>query len=469
LAHYGTGAVMAVPAHDERDFDFAKKFGLPINEVIKSVDGKSSIDQNAFTDDGALVNSGEYDGLTSAEARQKLTKWLEKENVGRGTINYKLRDWLVSRQRYWGAPIPIIYCKKCGEVPVPEKDLPVKLPGDVDFMPTGESPLVTSKKFHDVKCPKCGASARRESDTMDTFVCSSWYYLRYADNKNDQEFASKEMLKKWLPVDLYVGGAEHTVLHLLYARFFTKVLHKLGYVNFDEPFSKMRHQGMILAPDGRKMSKSWGNVINPDDVVAEYGADALRLYEMFMGPLEDAKPWNTKGIVGVSRFLERVWKLKPSAKDGKNLENLLHKTIKKVSEDIENLKFNTAISAMMILVNESNGGEAMTKQQHEIFLKLFSPFAPHLAEELWNQAGNKNSIFVEAWPKYDETLTKDESIEMIVQINGRVRGKFSVPANITEEEAIKMASCDDVIKKWLEGKEPKKVIFVKGRLVNIVV
>jgi len=469
LAHYGTGAVMAVPAHDERDFDFAKKFNLLIDEVIKSNDGQSSIDKEAYTEDGVLINSGEFNGLASAAARKKLTQWLEKEKIGKGTINYKLRDWLVSRQRYWGAPIPIIYCDKCGQVPVPERDLPVLLPGDVDFMPTGESPLAISKKFHDVKCPKCGGVARRESDTMDTFVCSSWYYLRYADNKNDEEFASKEMLKKWLPVDLYLGGAEHVVLHLLYARFFTKVLHKFGYINFDEPFLKLRHQGMILAPDGRKMSKSWGNVINPDDVVAEYGADALRLYEMFMGPLEEAKPWNTKGIVGVARFLERIWKLKPAAEDGKNLESLFHKTIKKVSEDIENLKFNTAISAMMILVNESNGGEAMTKQQYEIFLKLFAPFAPHMAEELWNILGHKESVFAEAWPRYDEALAKDEVIQLPVQINGKVRAILTVPASVSEEEVTKLSMSDSNIIKWLEGREPRKVIFAKGRLVNIVV
>ena len=493
LAHYGTGAVMAVPGHDERDFEFAKKFKLQIDEVIKSIDGKSSIEKEAYTEDGVLINSGEYDGLASAEARKKLTQWLEKNEIGKKTINYKLRDWLVSRQRYWGAPIPIIYCDKCGEVPVPEKDLPVLLPDDVDFMPTGESPLAKSKKFQNVKCPKCGGVARRESDTMDTFVCSSWYYFRYADVKNSKEFTGKEMLKKWLPVDLYVGGAEHVVLHLLYSRFFTKVLHNLGYIEFDEPFLKLRHQGIILSEDGRKMSKSLGNVITPDSVVAEYGADALRMFEMFMGPLEDMKPWNTKGIIGISRFLERAWKLglavqkkyslseapkgakskgkpdEPSTSSGNNFNTLLHKTIKKVSEDIENLKFNTAISALMILVNESNGGETMTKEQYETFLKLLSPFAPHISEELWSALGHKNSIFTEKWPEYDKNLIKEDTIELVVQINGRVRGKFSVPADISEKEATNIVMSDITILKWLDGKEPKKVIFVKGRLVNIVV
>jgi leucyl-tRNA synthetase len=474
--------------------------------------------------------------LTSEQARKKLTQWLEKEKIGRGTINYKMRDWLVSRQRYWGAPIPIIYCpnsdchsresgnpdsgsrvkpgmtecsktvidgKEYSMVAVPEKDLPVELPTDVDFMPTGESPLKKSKTFHDVKCPVCGKKAFRESDTMDTFVCSSWYYFRYPSThsaRSGQAAFDPELTRKWLPVDLYVGGAEHTVLHLLYSRFFTKVLHKLGYIDFDEPFAKLRHQGIILAEDGRKMSKSLGNVITPDSVVEQYGADALRMFEMFMGPLEDAKPWNTKGIIGISRFLERIWKLKPqitSSKsqtnhkaqnsksknkkevilsEAKNLEPLLHKTIKKASEDIENLKFNTAISAMMILVNESNGGANMSKEQYEIFLKILSPFAPHMAEELWSQLDRPStalraakSIFAEKWPEYDKNLIKEETIELVVQINGKVRGKFSVPADISEDEAIKMASCDDAIKKWLGGKEPKKVIFVKGRLVNIVV
>lgn len=482
LAHYGTGAVMAVPAHDERDYDFAKKFNLPIDEVIKSKDGKSNIEKGAYTEDGVLINSDGYDGLTSAEARKKLTGWLEKEKIGKGTINYKLRDWLVSRQRYWGAPIPIIYCEKCastgsaqdGMIPVPEKDLPVLLPEDVDFMPTGESPLAKSKKFQDVKCPKCGGPARREADTMDTFVCSSWYYFRYADPKNDKEFASKELIKKWLPVDLYVGGAEHTVLHLLYSRFFTKVLHNLGYIDFDEPFAKMRHQGIVLAEDGRKMSKSLGNVVNPDDVVKEYGADSLRMFEMFMGPLEDMKPWNTKGIIGIKRFLDRIWNLEPEAKEtNPEFNALLHKTIKKVGEDIEALKFNTAISAMMILINESNGGKNFTKEQYEAFLKILSPFAPFMTEELWNKAcperSRRESIFKESWPKYDEKLIREEKVELIVQINGKMRGKFSVPSQIGEEEAKKLALADENIKKWLEGKEPKKVIFVKGKLLNIVI
>lgn len=475
LAHYGTGAVMAVPAHDQRDWEFAKKFNLPIVEVVKSENGKSSINKEAFVDDGILINSEDYNALGSAQAREKMAKWLGQQGIGKKTINYKLRDWLVSRQRYWGAPIPIIYCKKDGIVTVPEKDLPVKLPKDVDFMPHGESPLARSKSFHNVKCPICGAKARRESDTMDTFVCSSWYYLRYADPKNKKEFASKAQLQKWLPVDLYVGGAEHTVLHLLYSRFFTKVLHNLGYIDFDEPFAKMRHQGIILAEDGRKMSKSLGNVVNPDDVVAQYGADSLRMFEMFMGPLVDAKQWDTKGIIGISRFLERVWRTSKgianheSGIKNKGLERLVHKTIKKVSKDIENLRFNTAISAMMILVNEFSKEKEIFLIHYSKFLILLSPFAPHIAEELWSQLGHKKSIFTEKWPQYDPALVKEETIELVVQINGKVRARLSVPADISEEDARNLSLSDEGIKKWLDGKEPKKLIFVKGRLVNIVV
>ena len=406
LAHYGTGAVMAVPGHDQRDYEFAKKFNLPIVEVIKSKIGKSSIEKEAFLDDGILINSEDNDGLTSEEARKELTIWLDKNKIGKKTINYKLRDWLISRQRYWGAPIPIIYCDSCGAVPVPEKDLPVLLPDDVDFMPTGESPLARSKKFQDVKCPKCGAKAKRESDTMDTFVCSSWYYFRYADPHNEKEFVAKEKIKKWLPVDLYVGGAEHTVLHLLYSRFFTKVLHNLKLIDFDEPFLKMRHQGIVLAQDGQKMSKSLGNVINPDDVVAQFGADALRMFEMFMGPLEDSKKWDTKGIIGIYRFLERTWNFISKIKNQKSktqiknqkLENRIHKTIKKVTEDIEMLKFNTAISSMMILINEFAKEEEIAQEDFETFLKLLSPFAPHIAEEIWQQLGHNKSVFTEKWP-----------------------------------------------------------------------
>ncbi|MDQ1284455.1 MAG: leucyl-tRNA synthetase [Patescibacteria group bacterium] len=518
LSQYGTGAVMAVPAHDTRDYDFSIKYSLPVKEVVISLEkaknqkskisakggsasGRKNQNDNlklktkeSFTDDGILANSGEYSGLTSEEAREKMAEWLEENNLGNKKINYKLRDWLVSRQRYWGAPIPIIYCEKCGTVPVPEEDLPVKLPTDVDFLPTGESPLKYSKSFQNVKCPVCGAKATRESDTMDTFVCSSWYYFRYADPKNEKKFASKELIKKWLPVDLYVGGAEHSVLHLLYARFFTKVLHNLGYIDFDEPFLKLRHQGIILSEDGRKMSKSLGNVVNPDDEVKRWGADSLRIFEMFMGPLEDMKPWNTKGIVGVYRFLEKIWKLQnkihltsnslnkiqnpkyqiPNKSQISNDQNgkldiLLNKTIKKVTEDIEAMRFNTAISSLMILANALEKEEGVYLIHYTLYLILLSPFAPHISEELWNKLGHKDLIFKEKWPEYDSALIKDEEVELVVQVNGKVRDRIKVAADISEEEAKAMAISSGKVENYTKDREIRKVIYVRGRLVNIVI
>jgi leucyl-tRNA synthetase len=469
LSQYGTGAVMAVPAHDERDYEFAKKHNLPIIEVISG----GNIEKEAFIDDGVLINSGEYDGKTSQQARELLSEKAEKDGFGKKKVNYRLRDWLVSRQRYWGAPIPIIYCEKCGEVAVPEKDLPVMLPTDVDFKPTGESPLVNSKTFHDVRCPKCGGEARRESDTMDTFVCSSWYYFRYSDPKNDQEFASKENIKKWLPVDLYVGGAEHTVLHLLYARFFTKALHNLGYIEFDEPFLKMRHQGTILAEDGRKMSKSLGNVVNPDQVVQEFGADALRMFEMFMGPLEDMKPWNTKGIIGIVRFLEKVWKLQASIVEQTSASNkttaLAHKTISKVTENIERMRYNTAISQMMILVNALEKEEKISLGDYELLISILAPFAPHITEEIWSRLNHKESIFLQSWPKADPELMKEDEIEMIVQVNGKLRERIFVAPDVTEDEAKETALESEKVKLFTQGKEIRKIIFVPEKLINIVV
>jgi len=525
LGHYGTGAVMAVPAHDERDFEFAKKYNLPIKYVVHSTIGSYQKSENVWqtfenifpekdkaTNDwltkqlekegnpyvsyGKLINSDKYTGLYSDEAINVLTEWLEENNLGSKKINYKLRDWLVSRQRYWGAPIPIIYCDKCGEIPVPEKDLPVLLPDDVDFVPHGESPLATSKKFHDIKCPQCGGKARRESDTMDTFVCSSWYYFRYSDPKNEKEFASPEMLKKWLPVDIYVGGAEHIVLHLLYSRFLTKVLHKLGYIDFDEPFLKLRHQGIILAEDGNKMSKSLGNVINPDQVVEEFGADSLRMFEMFMGPLESMKPWNTKGIIGIVRFLEKVYKLNdklqisndksnPKSKIQNNkIDILLNKTIKKVTDDIENFRFNTAISSLMILVNAMEKEEKISGADYRLLIILLAPFAPHIAEELWHKmrtnadltqanaeeiGSNYKSVFLQKWPVADEKYLKEEKIEMVVQVNGKLRDRIYVSPDVTEDEAKEAALKSEKIRTFTQGKEIKKIIFAKGRLLNIVI
>ena len=473
LSTYGTGAVMAVPAHDERDFEFAKKYKLEIKEVIKNENKISSVEKAAFIDDGILVNSEKYSNLTSEKAREEMARWLEKNNLGERKTTYKLRDWLISRQRYWGAPIPMIFCEKCSWQPVPEKDLPVLLPEVKDYRPKGTSPLGTNPDFVNTTCPECGGEAKRETDTMDTFVCSSWYFFRFADPKNEKEFADEAKIKKWLPVDLYIGGAEHTVLHLLYSRFFTKALHKHGYIDFDESFKKLRHQGIVLAEDGRKMSKSLENVINPDEIVEKFGADTLRLYEMFMGPLEDSKSWNTKSIIGLKRFLEKVWKLKSMINDqgstNNKLEILLHKTIKKVTEDIENLRFNTAISAMMILVNEMEKQKNILNSQFSILNSLLAPFAPHIAEELWQQLGHKDSIFLEKWPEYDSKLVKDEEITLIIQINGKLRDQIKAPAGVKEEEAKRLALESKKVIKYMEGKNIQKVIFVKDRLINFVV
>jgi len=501
LGFYGTGAVMAVPAHDERDFEFAKKYGLPIKVTIRptvvsivgiSISGKEEKEEaiaagyrekeqflkgeKAFTEDGVLINSGKFSGLTSEQAREEMTKWLENEGIGQRKINYKMRDWVFSRQRYWGEPIPIIHCAKCGAIGVPEKDLPVKLPDVESYEPTGtgESPLAKISEWVNVKCPKCSGAAKRETNTMPQWAGSSWYYLRYIDPKNKKALVDKNKEKAWMPVDLYVGGAEHATRHLLYARFWHKFLYDIGVVSMEEPFKKLFHVGLILAPDGRKMSKRWGNVINPDDVIREFGADSFRLYEMFMGPFSQSVNWSTKGVVGMRRFLERVWQLNDKCQinvksmSNDKLERLIHKTIKKVGEDIEEFKFNTAISALMILSNEFEKSEKVPKNSFEKFLILLSPFAPHIAEDLWYNLGNKKSIFFESWPKYDLKLVKEEEIELVIQINGKVKDKIKVAADISEEEARKLALASEKIKKVIEGKEIKKVIFVKGRLINIV-
>ena len=490
LGNYGTGAVMAVPAHDERDWEFAKKYELPIKTSVTRVSERSGMnnlesakealrnleaDKEVFIEDGVTIESGEFTGLKSEEAREKMIAWLEEKGLGAKKVNYRLRDWLISRQRYWGAPIPIIYCEDCGAVPVPEKDLPVKLPTDVDFRPTGESPLLRSESFQNVVCPTCGKLARREADTMDTFVCSSWYYLRFADPLNTEKFADAEKLAELLPVDFYMGGAEHTVLHLLYARFFTKALAKHDFLQFDEPFAKLRHQGMVIAEDGRKMSKSLGNVVNPDEVVGELGADTLRLYEMFMGPLEDMKTWNTGSVVGLRRFLERAWRLQERIKnqesgiENKKVESLIHKTIKKVTDDIEELKYNTAISAMMICVNELEKEESLPVIHYSQFLILLSPFAPHIAEELWENIGNKESIFLQPWPEYDEELMVDEMKTIVVQVNGKVRANLQLPTGSTEEIVKKAALNDTNVQLYIADKEIRKVIYVQDKILNIVV
>lgn len=468
LATYGTGAIMAVPAHDERDFEFAKKFGLPIVEVVAGGNSKDS----AHTGDGELVNSDFLNGLKKDAAIVKMIEWLEEKGIGKKKVQYKLRDWSVSRQRFWGAPVPMLYDEK-GELHlVPEEDLPVILPDDVDFKPTGESPLNYSPSFQEGVEEKYGKGWKREVDTLDTFMCSSWYYFRYLDPKNDQAFASPEALKKWMPVDFYLGGEEHVNGHLLYSRFFTKVLFDAGYIDFDEPFTKHRHQGLILGEDSRKMSKRWGNVINPTDVVNDYGADTIRTYQMFMGPLEDTKPWSTDGVRGVRKFLDRVWRLQEkvgNAAEDASLTVELHKTVKKVSEDMEQMKYNTAIAKMMELTNVMTKAEAVAKTSLETFMKILAPFAPHMAEEIWEALGNEPSVTEQEWPSYDESLLVEDEIELVVQINGKVRDKITVSADISEDDAKAQALASEKVQKWLDGAEPKKVIYVKGKLVSIVV
>ena len=473
LLDYGTGAIMAVPAHDQRDYVFAKEHNLPIIEVIKPESGESNVDKKAFEEDGVLINSDQFDNLKSEEARIKITEYLQKENNGEGVINYKLRDWLISRQRYWGAPIPIVYCEKCGEVLVPEKDLPVRLPDIKDFKPTGEgqSPLSKSDKFVNTKCPKCGGKAKRETDTMDTFVCSSWYYFRYTDSNNKKVFADKEKIDKWLPVDLYIGGAEHAVLHLLYARFFTKFLYDNKLIGFNEPFSKLFNQGTIYR-NGSKMSKSRGNVVSPDDLITEYGADTMRLYELFMGPADQAVEWSDSGVAGCNRFLKKVVDLKEKVKEctnSKDIDRLVNKTIKKVTEDIDTFRFNTAVSALMILVNELEKQTEISRGNYKSLILLLAPMTPHLSEELWEAIEETNSVFEMNWPKYDSELIKDDKVKLIIQINGKVRGEVETEVGLTENAAKELAISQEKVKNWIIGKEIKKVIYVKDKLINIVI
>jgi len=467
LTTYGTGAIMAVPAHDERDFEFARKYKQKIIEVISSNEEQSNLN-SAYVGNGKFINSAFFNGKENLKEFDNIVKFVG----GKKSIQYRLKDWLISRQRYWGAPIPIIYCDKCSVVTVPEKDLPVELPKDIDFRPTGESPLERSKKFHDVKCPICHSPARRESDTMDTFVCSSWYYLAYVmqGNTNFQFPISKykEKFKKWLPVDLYVGGAEHAVMHLLYARFITKALQDMKYLNFNEPFLELKNQGLILASDGRKMSKSLGNVINPDEAVSMHGADTLRLFEMFLGPLEDEKPWDIKGIVGIKRFLEKVWKYCFMDDYEKVGNHDLHSTIKKVTGDIKDLNFNTAISAMMIFINSSINKKTMVnKHCKEQFLKILSPFAPHICEELWKELGNNTSIFKSDWPKYAKEIEKE--IILPIQINGKVRARINIDPKAKKEQAVNIALDETNIKKWIQNNNIKKIIYIPGKILSIVI
>lgn len=492
LASYGTGAVMAVPAHDKRDFEFAKKYNLEIKCVIDPIitpefgDSLSEAynlseikhekiikGEEVYEGKGLLINSGKFEGLFSEKARKEITKFVG----GKIVVKYKLRDWIFSRQRYWGEPIPIIHCDKCGYVPVPEEELPVILPKVKSYTPTdtGESPLSTISKWVNTTCPNCKGKAKRETDTMPNWAGSSWYYLRYTDNKNKKKFADMKNMKYWTPVDWYNGGMEHVTLHLLYSRFWHKFLYDIKLVPTSEPYKKRTTHGMISALGGAKMSKSKGNTVDPKDIVALYGADTLRIYEMFIGPFNQTVVWNTNSIIGSRRFLERVWKawLKVSNSDEKKsspeFESLLHKTIKKISEDIESMSFNTAISSMMILVNELEGTEYVSKNDFKMFLQILAPFAPHITEEIWNNLGEQSSIHLSSWPKWDKKKIIDEMIKIAVSVNGKVRAEIMIPTDITEEEVKNITLKNEQILAWIENKEIKKIIYVPNRIVNIVV
>lgn len=562
LGFYGTGAVMGVPAHDERDFAFAKKKNLPIKKVItitsketkekfetalakasnevqqifKAIEAGNAIPtgakdekqvpkeraawiaflqayagwdtekneanqtakdaytlwelflhtneggqwttlhpelmREAHTEDGVLHNSGEFTGKTSEEARHLMSAWVESQKIGRKTVNYKLRDWNFSRQRYWGEPIPLVHCEKCGIVPIPEKDLPVLLPEVERYEPTGtgDSPLAAIEEWVNTTCPTCNSPAKRETNTMPQWAGSCWYYLRYIDPHNDEVFADPELLKEWLPVDMYVGGAEHAVLHLLYARFWHKVLYDLGYVPTKEPFQSLRSQGIIQGEDGQKMSKSIGNVVNPDDTITKYGADTLRTYEMFMGPFEASKPWSTTAIEGTYRFLQKVWKLRDKVTDAEESKHnaILHQTINKVTQDIDNFSFNTAVSSLMILVNTLSDGETVAKSTFETLVLLLAPFAPHVTEELWEHLGHSSSIHTATWPVFNPQLAEASEVTISVQVNGKLRGTFTAPKSISKEEAITQAKALDTVTKYLvDG--VKKEIYVPGKIVSFVV
>jgi leucyl-tRNA synthetase len=486
LLSYGTGAVMAVPAHDERDFAFARKYGLPVPVVIAPPDWDGSELEAAYTEPGTMTNSGQFNGLPSEKGIEAVSEFLEEKGWGKRTVSYKLRDWLISRQRYWGAPIPMIYCEKCGVVPVPEKDLPVLLPEDAEFKPTGESPLKYNEKFVNTKCPRCSGPARRETDTMDTFMCSSWYFLRYTSPHYEKAAFDPDKVKYWMPVDLYTGGAEHAVMHLFYARFFIKAIRDMGLVDFGEPFTRLFNQGIIIA-EKRKMSKSRGNVVNPDDYVAELGADAVRAYLMFIAPWEQGGEWDDSGISGISRWLNRVWGLvlggyrwNESAggqvKAERELERLTHQTVRKVTHDLEKLRLNTMIAALMEFTNyltkvreESAVSATAWELAVDTLMLLLAPTTPHLAEELWQRTGHQYSIHNQSWPGWNEELAREEEITLVVQVNGKLRDRITVSASVTEDEAKKLALESQKVKPHIEGKNIAHVVYVPGRLVNLVV
>lgn len=474
LVSYGTGAIMAVPAHDTRDWEFAKKFDLPIIEVVKG----GNVQEEAYTDcaKGIMVNSGMLDGLTVDEAKKKIIDWLTSEGKGHSKVNYKLRDWVFSRQRYWGEPIPMVYCEKCGYVPIDEKDLPLRLPMVESYEPTdnGESPLAKMTDWINTTCPCCGGKAKRETDTMPQWAGSSWYYLRYMDPHNKNAIASKEALNYWSPVDWYNGGMEHTTLHLLYSRFWHKFLYDIGVVPTPEPYAKRTSHGMIIGENGEKMSKSRGNVVNPDEIVDEYGADTMRLYEMFIGDFEKAAPWSKASIRGCRRFVERYWNLQSVLIDGDKirpeLEGAFNKAIKKVGEDIENIKFNTAIATLMALINDISNVKSINKEELRIFSILLNPFAPHVTEEVYEVCKLGNGILAEAeWPKYDESKCVDESVEIVVQVNGKIKAKLNIPVDADKDAVLDLAKNDENVKKAIDGMKIIKEIVVPKKLVNLVV
>ena len=480
LYSYGTGAVMAVPAHDARDFEFAKKYGLPIERVIRAKGNEN--DDLPYVEYGVLVNSPGFDGLTAEEAKTAITEKLMSEGKGRFKINYRLRDWLISRQRYWGAPIPIVYCEKCGEVTVPESDLPVRLPYDVDFTPDGTSPLLKSESFLNTVCPKCGGKAVRDADTMDTFVCSSWYFLRYPDNKNDKQAFDPEWINKMLPVDKYIGGAEHACMHLLYARFFTMALHDLGYLDFEEPFTSLVHQGVILGPDGMRMSKTRGNVISPDEYIKKYGSDVFRTYLGFGFSYVEGGPWSDEGIRAVAKFLERVERIIArlngvSAAGDKGKKEILYAQnycIKHVAADIANFQFNTAIARIMEFTNalykyaDDSPDARVSKDAANVLIRLIAPFAPHFAEEMWEVTGEKYSVFDAPFPECDESALALDTVEMPLQINGRLRATFRVPSDATKEQIEEYIMNTESLASLFAGKQVKKVIIIPCKIANIV-
>jgi leucyl-tRNA synthetase len=480
LMGYGTGAIMAAPGEDQRDFEFAKKYGLEIPVVTGPADGSVAASDRAFSDHGVAINSGFLNGMKTADAIRAVCNYAEEHGIGRATVSYRMRDWLISRQRYWGCPIPIVYCQKDGIVPVPEDQLPVVLPDMTDYQPsgTGRSPLANVPEFVNTKCPKCGGPATRETDTLDGFACSSWYFLRFASPNDDKAPFEKEAGDYWLPVDLYVGGAEHAVMHLLYARMWTKVMYDAGLVKFTEPFPALRNQGMIWAADGQKMSKSKGNVVTPDAMVEKYGADALRLWQLFMGPFEEATNWNEEGVFGAARYLNRVWTLLrrfveagcPNGNPSAETIRRAHKTIRTVTDHIERMRFNTALATLMDQLNyiQKLAPEELGRFVLESYVVLLAPMAPFITEEIWRALGHDKSVHLEGWPKFDPELTRDETVTVVVQVNGKVRDRLQIGAGASEDEVRGMALQSEAVAKHLNGKPPRKVIYVPDKLVNVV-